>query len=123
MKHVFPRQARELTTGEPLRELALALPAALAAPLAAGLAWREQGSILAEHWLLYAILLAALVAVVLAAGLCVRPGRALLVSLARAARPGRLDCALGRLVAAARDSPVTRRCSCSRTRSRSRSPR
>ncbi len=68
--------------GEGLREPALALPTALAACLGAGLAWREQGSILAEHWLPYALALAVLVAVVLAAGVGVRPGPYGLAALA-----------------------------------------
>src|SRR5690242_11294999 len=51
--------------------LALAVPTVLAGLLAAGMAWREAGSILFADWGPYAILLAALAAVVLAAGIAV----------------------------------------------------
>jgi O-antigen ligase/polysaccharide polymerase Wzy-like membrane protein len=63
-------------------ELALALPTALAACLVPGLAWREQGSILSEHWLSYALLLAFLGAVVLVSGVAGVPGTAVLAALA-----------------------------------------
>ncbi len=82
MRNVSTTPAREPHADPRLRDLALALPAALAALPAAGLAWQEQGSILAEHWLPYAVLLALLVAVVLGAGLAVRPSRAALLGIA-----------------------------------------
>ena len=62
--------------------LLLAAPTALAGLLVAGTAWREGGSILAGDWLPYALLLALLVAVVLAAGVAGLPDRAALVALA-----------------------------------------
>jgi tetratricopeptide (TPR) repeat protein len=45
------------------------------------LAWREQGSVLAEDWLAYALAAALLVATVLASGTAVRPSRACLLGL------------------------------------------
>jgi O-antigen ligase len=66
----------------PRLELALVLPTALAASLVVWLAWREQGSILPEHWLPYALLLALLAAVVFASGAARVPGRAAAASLA-----------------------------------------
>ena len=62
--------------------LALAAPTALAGLLAAGTAWREGGSILPGDWLPYALLLALLVAVVLAAGVAGLPERPALLALA-----------------------------------------
>ncbi len=62
--------------------LLLAAPTALAGLLVVGLAWREGGSILAGDWLPYALLLALLVAVVLAAGVAGRPDRAAVAALA-----------------------------------------
>jgi O-antigen ligase len=61
-------------------ELALALPTALAASLVAGLAWHERGSILPEHWLPYALLLALLAAAVLVSGVAGVPGTAVLAA-------------------------------------------
>jgi tetratricopeptide (TPR) repeat protein len=60
--------------------LALAPTTVLAATVFA-LAWREQGSVLAEDWLAYALGAALLVATVLASGTAVRPRRACLLGL------------------------------------------
>ncbi|HEU5213576.1 MAG TPA: O-antigen ligase family protein [Gaiellaceae bacterium] len=65
-----------------LAGLALALPTVLAGLLAAGMAWREGGSILPADWLPYAILLALLAAVVLAAGIAVEPSPSAVLALA-----------------------------------------
>ena len=64
--------------------LALALPTVFAGLLAAGTAWRESGSILPADWLPYAILLALLTAVVLAAGIAVEPSRTAVLAVAPA---------------------------------------
>ncbi len=61
--------------------LAFALPTVLAGLLAAGMAWREAGSILPADWLPYAILVALLASVVLAAGITVTPSRTALLAL------------------------------------------
>jgi hypothetical protein len=80
---VTASQAREQAQPAGARsELALVLPTALAACLVAGLAWREQGSILSEHWLSYALLLALLVAVVLASAVAAVPAPAVVAALA-----------------------------------------
>jgi hypothetical protein len=62
------------------RALALAPTAALAAGFFA-LAWREQGSIVAEDWLAYALATALLLATVLLSGTAQRPPLALLAGL------------------------------------------
>jgi O-antigen ligase len=83
LSQVVTSEARERRHRAALRaELALALPTALAASLVAGLAWREQGSILPEHWLPYALLLAFLAAVVLISGVASVPCMAVLAALA-----------------------------------------
>jgi len=76
---VIASDAREKTL---FAGLALAVPTILAGLLAAGMAWREAGSILPGDWLPYAILLAALAAVVLAAGVAVTPSRTAVLALA-----------------------------------------
>src|SRR4051794_4550222 len=76
---VIADHAREKTDSA---GFALALPTVLGGLLAAGMAWREAGSILFPDWGPYAILLAALAAVVLAAGIAVRPSRTALLALA-----------------------------------------
>ncbi len=76
---VIASDAREKTH---FADLWLALPTILASLLAGGMAWREGGSILAADWLPYAILLAALAAVVLAAGIAVTPSRTAVLALA-----------------------------------------
>src|SRR5262249_61353085 len=62
--------------------VALALPTVLSGLLAAGMAWRESGSILPADWLPYAILLALLTAVLLAAGIPVGPSRTAVLAVA-----------------------------------------
>jgi tetratricopeptide (TPR) repeat protein len=66
------------------RSLSGLLTVAPVATLAVGivaLAWREQGSVLAEDWLAYALAAGLLVATVLVAGTAVRPPRGVLVGL------------------------------------------
>lgn len=58
------------------------VPVAALAVTFFALAWREQGSVLAEDWLGYALGAALLVATLLAAGAALLPSRALLVGLA-----------------------------------------
>jgi O-Antigen ligase len=68
-----------------IRSLAGALPIAPAAALGGGvvaLAWREQGSVLAEDWLPYAVGACLLVATVLVSGAALRPAPGPLVGLA-----------------------------------------
>jgi hypothetical protein len=65
--------------------LATALALVPVTALAAGffaLAWREQGSVLAEDWLAYALGAGLLVATVLASGIAFRPARAPIAGLA-----------------------------------------
>jgi hypothetical protein len=76
---VIASGAREKTV---FAGLALAIPTVSAGLLAAGMAWRQAGSIVPGDWLPYAILLALLVAVVLAAGIAVAPPRLALAALA-----------------------------------------
>src|SRR5689334_430004 len=75
----MPAEAREKTV---FAGFALAAPTVVAGLLAAGMAWREGGSILAGDWLPYAILLALLAAVVLGAGIAVTPARIAVLALA-----------------------------------------
>jgi hypothetical protein len=67
--------------------LALVPTASLAVGIFA-LAWREQGSVLAEDWLPYALGAGLLVATVLASGTALRPARGLLAGLAALAALG-----------------------------------
>lgn len=76
---MITRDAREKT---PFAGLTLAVPTVLAGLLAAGMAWREAGSILPADWLPYAILVALLAAVVLATGIAVTPSHMALLALA-----------------------------------------
>jgi hypothetical protein len=58
------------------------LPTAAVTGLAVALAWREQGSVLAEDWLVYALATGLLVATVLASGFAIQPAPWRLVGLA-----------------------------------------
>jgi hypothetical protein len=58
------------------------VPVAVLAVVFFALAWREQGSILAEDWLAYALGAALLLATLLASGFAFRPTRSLLAGLA-----------------------------------------
>ena len=107
---VTASQAREQARPTVARlELALVLPTALAACLVVGLVWREQGSILIEHWLPYALLLAFLAAVVLASGVSRVPAPAVVAALAGIgglAVWSAVSAAWGPLHAAARDESL-----------------